>query len=281
MTQSTTKYAFIGAGNMSGAILAGMINNGVAPENVIATNRSAEKQTALHQQYGIVTSLSNLDAIAAADVIILGVKPQMMGDVLDELLAQGADFSNKLVITVAAGLNAEFYQGKLGQVRFIRVMPNTPSMLGLGMAGMFQANNDTQYSAEQLQQDRDVCEFMFNSVGKSIWLTHESQIDDIAAVSGSGPAYFFLFIEAMMDKAKQLGFSDSDAATMVKQTAFGAAKMAFDENADPVQLRKNVTSPGGTTHAAITVFEEQNLRGTVNDALDSAIARAKELSNLA
>jgi pyrroline-5-carboxylate reductase len=277
---SETKYAFIGAGNMSGAILGGMVESGIDANSIMATNRTQEKQKALHDKYGVITHLTNKEAIEQADVIILGVKPQMMFDVLTQLVADGVVFSEKLIITVAAGLHCERYKEILGNVRFIRCMPNTPSLVGLGVSGLYMDTDSSTYSAEQLQADKETAAQMFGAVGQVYWLERESQIDDISAVTGSSPAYFFLFMEAMMDKAISLGFAEQDAKQMVQQTMLGSAKMAFNTDESFAQLRKNVTSPGGSTAEAIKHFEQQNIRGMVDGALDAAIHRAKEMSKL-
>lgn len=273
-------FAFIGAGNMSGAILGGMVKSGINAENIIATNRSEEKQQALQQQFGVVTHLANLEAIAKADVVILGVKPQMMKTLLQNLVEQGADFSNKLVITVAAGLQVESYTDIIGAVRFIRSMPNTPSLVGLGVAGLYAGTDQTIHSAEVIANDKLIAETIFNLVGKSVWLEQESGIDDISAVSGSGPAYFFLFMEQMAKKAELLGFSPEQSKMMVMQTALGAATMSQNSSESFEQLRLNVTSPGGSTAEAIKHFQQQDLEQTTFDALDAAINRAREMSKL-
>ena len=273
-------FAFIGAGNMSGAILEGMISNGVNAKNIIATNRSHDKQRALKERLGIHTEFDNAQAIAKADVVILGVKPQMMKALLTELTDSGVTFDNKLILTVAAGLNIHAYTDIIGQQRFIRAMPNTPSMLGLGACGLYLDNNFEYASATEKQTDTDIAEFMFTSVGKFVWLEEEAQIDDIAAVSGSGPAYFFLFMETLIKQAKAFGFSQEVADMLVKQTALGAAEMAIKSEHSVEQLRANVTSPGGTTAAAIEVFEQQQLENIVSNALVAAVDKAKVLSKL-
>lgn len=273
-------FAFIGAGNMSGAILGGMVNNGVAPGQIIATNRSVEKQQALKQQFAVTTDLSNLEAIAKADVVVLGVKPQMMKQLLQDLISQGADFSTKLVITVAAGLQVKSYTDILGSVRIIRAMPNTPSLVGLGVAGLYSGTDANLFDSNVIEQDKQVAEAVFNQVGEAIWLQQESGIDDISAVSGSGPAYFFLFMEHLANKAEQLGFTQEQAKMMVMQTALGAATMAKDSTDSFEQLRLNVTSPGGSTAEAIKHFEQQSFDQTTFDALDAAIARAQAMSKL-
>lgn len=273
-------YAFIGAGNMSGAILGGMVNSGVSAKQIIATNRTAQKQQALAQQFGVTTDLSNLAAIAQADVIILGVKPQMMKALLQQLVDDGADFSNKLLITVAAGLQVQSYLDILGPVRLIRAMPNTPSLVGLGVAGLYCGSCDEQFSSKVIDQDKQIATAIFNKVGQSVWLDDELGIDNISAVSGSGPAYFFLFMEYMAEKAQQLGFSPEQAQQIVLQTALGSAQMSQQSNDSFTQLRHNVTSPGGSTAEAIKCFEQNQLKQTTFDALDAAINRAQQMSKL-
>lgn len=279
MTVNTT-YAFIGAGNMSGAVLTGMINAGVPASQIYATNRSKEKNDKLHNELGVITDQPNAIAIQNADVVILGVKPQMMLQLLKDLVAEGVDFSDKLVITVAAGLNSQSYKDIIGDVRFIRTMPNTPSILGLGMTGIYVDSNRDKYDETVISADKAIAEKMFTSVGEIVWLSKEAQIDAVAAVSGSGPAYFFLFIEGLIDKAKALGFSDEEAKLMVTQTAIGATTMASNSGLDVAQLRRNVTSPGGVTAEAIRTYEEHNLSEISARALDANVARAAELSKL-
>ena len=273
-------FAFIGAGNMSGAILGGMVNNGVPAQNIIATNRSADKQQALRDKFGIVTELTNLEAIAKADVVVLGVKPQMMKQLLQDLIDQGASFADKLVITIAAGLKVESYTNILGSTRIIRSMPNTPSLVGLGVAGLFSGTDDQNFDQQTIDQDKQIAEAIFAQVGEAVWLQQESGIDDISAVSGSGPAYFFLFMEHLAAKAEQLGFTPEQAKMMVMQTALGSATMAQNSAESFEQLRLNVTSPGGSTAEAIKHFQQQDFEQITFDALDAAINRAQAMSKL-
>lgn len=263
---------------MSGAIIGGMVNSGVNPESIIATNRTAEKQAKLKAKFGIVTELDNLQAIKKADVVILGVKPQMMADVLSNLIENGADFSNKLVVTVAAGLLVKRYTDIIGNVRFIRCMPNTPSLVGHGISGLYVGTDINAFDSEVIENDKNTATDLFEHVGNVVWLDKESDIDQLAAVSGSGPAYFFAFMEAMANKAKEFGFSEEIANLMVQETAMGAAKMTYDKENSFAQLRKNVTSPGGSTAAALNVFSQNKLQDTVNEALDAAVTRAQEMS---
>ncbi len=278
--QNNLTYAFIGAGNMSGAIIGGMVQSGVNPQHIIATNRTAEKQAKLKEKFGIVTELGNLEAIAKADVVILGVKPQMMADVLTTLVSEGADFKDKLVVTVAAGLLVKRYTDIIGNVRFIRCMPNTPSLVGHGISGLYTGTDSSEFDQSVIDADTQTATALFEHVGSVVWLPKESDIDQLAAVSGSGPAYFFAFMEAMANKAKDFGFSEEVANLMVQQTAIGSAKMTFDKENSFAQLRKNVTSPGGSTAAALNVFNEKQLQAIVDEALDAAVTRAQEMSKL-
>lgn len=281
MTQNTNiTYAFIGAGNMSGAIIGGMVNSGVSPSQIIATNRTEQKQQALKAKFGIKTELNNQQAIQQADVIILGVKPQMMADVLSDLVEGGADFSSKLVITVAAGLLVKRYTDIIGNVRFIRCMPNTPSLVGHGVSGLYLGSDVNKYDASVREQDKQIATELFEHVGAAVWLKSEAEIDQLAAVSGSGPAYFFAFMEAMANKAKAFGFSDDVANIMVQETAIGAAKMTFNKDKSFAELRESVTSPGGSTAAALNVFNDKKLQAIVDEALDAAVTRAQEMSQL-
>lgn len=275
---SQLTFAFIGAGNMSGAILGGMVNAGFPAQKIIATNRSKDKQASLHEKYGVVTHLDNANAISNADVVVLGVKPQMMKEMLQGLVEQGVNFSNKLVITVAAGLKVQSYKEIIGEVRFIRAMPNTPSLVGEGVTGIYSGTDMSLFSEQQVNQDIEIATSIFSQVGKVILLEQEIGIDHITALSGSGPAYFFLFMEYMSSKAQEYGFSKEQAEQIVMQTGLGAASMAKQAEDDFAQLRKNVTSPGGSTEAAITNFQQNSLESLVTDALDAAVNRTQEMS---
>ncbi|QOL25696.1 pyrroline-5-carboxylate reductase [Thalassotalea sp. LPB0316] len=266
-----TKVAFIGAGNMNSAVILGLINSGFAPTNIMVTNPSPEKREKLAAQHGILQSADNLEAAKFADVIVLGVKPHLITQVSREI-AEAIDVSEKCFISVAAGTTMAQIQQALGhQGSVIRVMPNTPSQLGLGVSGMFASENTTD-------EQKHIASEIMQAVGIIKWLDNEADIDSIIAVSGSGPAYFFLFMEAMEAKAKTLGFSEQEARALVQQTALGAAQMVVENDISIAQLRENVTSKGGTTQAALNTFRDGALESLVGDAMDSAIARAKEMA---
>lgn len=279
MTKQQLTYAFIGAGNMSGAIIGGMVQQGFSPEQIIAVNRSADKQQILKDKYNVIVDCSGVEAVNKADIIVFGVKPQMMSQVLTDLVDNGASFENKLVISVAAGIKCETYIKILGNVRLVRCMPNTPSLVGKGISGLYMGTDTHSVDGKIIAKDRQIATNMFSAVGEAIWLEQEPEIDTFTAICGSGPAYFFLFMEAMAAKAKEMGYSDEVAQVMVQQTALGAAKMATMSEESFTTLRKNVTSPGGSTERALEVFNDNNLPDIVAEALQAAAIRAHELGN--
>ncbi|MFC3031988.1 pyrroline-5-carboxylate reductase [Pseudoalteromonas fenneropenaei] len=268
---TATTIAFIGTGNMSYAIIGGMVKSGFDPKHIIATNRNAEKLAKVAADFGVNTTADNLAAIAAADVVVLSVKPQMMAQLCQSIQDSGIDYQHKLFISVAAGLTVARLREMLAHpVKLVRCMPNTPSLLGKGVSGLFATDIN--------ELERDYVSQVFAATGIVVWLEHEAQINDIIAVTGSSPAYFFLFMETIEAKAIELGFSAEQARQLVQQTALGAAMMACEQQQISLaQLRANVTSKGGTTHAAIESYKAQHLADLTSDAMDACIARAKEL----
>ncbi|ALZ75040.1 pyrroline-5-carboxylate reductase [Rheinheimera sp. F8] len=263
--------AFIGAGNMARCIIGGMVNTGYPAANIIAANPSRPKLDALAADFAIEVTQDNLLAVQKADVIVLSVKPQLMGEVCRQLIAGVPDISEKLFVTVAAGLPVSRYEEWLGPVRLMRAMPNTPSLVGLGVTGIF--------SSRCSNYEKSFVDSMFSATGKTVWLDEESQINDIIAVTGSAPAYFFYFMQAMTQKAELLGFSPDEAHQMVVQTALGAATMAARSPLSFADLRAQVTSKGGTTHEAIETMRNAGLELLVADAMQAAIRRAEEMAN--
>ncbi len=271
MTQATQTIAFIGAGNMSGSLIGGMVKNQYPASQIIATARGTERLHKLQQELGIQISTNNIDAVRRADVIVLGVKPQMMADVCQPIREAGIDFSDKLFISVAAGLTVERLQQMLGQVAMVRTMPNTPSLLQLGATGLYASS---QVSEEQ----KELAGMLMESVGIIHWCEQESGLNDIIAVTGSSPAYFFLFMQAMEAAARKLSFTDEQARALVQQAALGSAKMVIENpELDLATLRSNVTSKGGTTAEAIRTFQEGGLEQLVEDAMRAAIERAEQM----
>ncbi|UUO24892.1 pyrroline-5-carboxylate reductase [Colwellia sp. M166] len=266
--------AFIGAGNMNGAIISGLVHGGFIPENIMVSNPSAPKREALQAAHGILQTQCNIEAAKFADVIVLGVKPHFIGDVCQQL-GENLDLTGKCFISVAAGCTIKQIEQALNQpCTVIRTMPNTPSQLGFGVTGIY---------ANELINDKEKAftTALMESVGIIKWLESEQQIDHIIAVSGSGPAYFFLFMEAMEKQAKAYGFSEQDSRELVQQTALGAAKMVTENKLSISKLRENVCSKGGTTQAAISAFSEGGLEQLVTKAMDTALNRAKEMAQKA
>lgn len=270
------KIAFIGAGNMARAIIIGLVNSGITPQDIIVANPSEAKRLTLAKEFGVLQTNDNIKASEFADVVVLCVKPHFITDVCFQL-SQAIDIAGKLFISVAAGTTVEQIQSALSKddttnlAPVVRVMPNTPSQLGLGMSGLFA-------SKEVSVKQKANAEKITDAVGKSIWLDAESKINNIIAVAGSAPAYYFLFMEAMEQQAKQYGFSEEESRMLVQQTALGAAKMVAHNSAPISELRANVTSKGGTTHAAIEQFKHDGLEKMVKNAMSAAIARAEEMA---
>ena len=263
---------FIGGGNMAQALLEGVLKAGLfkADDTWVSDVRS-ERLTELKGLYGVQTATDNTQLTRQADIIMLSVKPQVMADVLDGIA--GTLKKDVLVISIAAGITTTSIREKLGDVQIIRVMPNTPALVGVGASGLYNASA----SEEGLKAALDIC----SSVGKAIVVDSEDLIDAVTAVSGSGPAYYFLLMEEMIKAAVGLGLTEADAKTLVLQTAKGAALLAeaAQENGeDPAILRQKVTSPGGTTEAALKVFAAKGISETVQKALKAAFDRGQELS---
>lgn len=269
------KITFIGAGNMAGSIISGLVKDGYPAELICASAPSLVNTQKLADELSIISSQDNAQSVLWADVVVLSVKPQIMATVCEALIKEGVDFSNKLVISIAAGVSVTRLQSILGaNTAVIRAMPNTPSLLQKGMAGLFASS---QASAEDATFAGD----LLTAVGEIVWVEKEEQINSIIAASGSSPAYFFLFMEAMQTKAMQLGFSEQEARLLVQQTAIGSAEMVKQNpHLDLATLRNNVTSKGGSTAEAIRTFNEQALTETVAQAMQAASDRGAEMESL-
>lgn len=265
--------AFIGAGHMTRSLVTGLIANGYDPKKLWASNPSAAKLEQLQQQFGIQTTLDNKEAAIAADVIVFAVKPQILKQVTTEL-ATIIRAKPSLVISVAAGVTLASLNKELGEnTVIVRCMPNTPSLLGCGATGL--CANKKASAAE-----REIAESIMRSVGVTVWLTDEAHIDIVTALSGSGPAYFFLIMEALEKAAADLGLPAETARLLTLQTAFGAARVALESNEETAELRRHVTLAGGTTEAGLKVLEAGKIREVLADTLRAAQHRAKELSEL-
>lgn len=264
------KLTFIGTGNMAWAIIQGLLKSGYPAAQIIACNKSNITRRNELQAVGIATQFTNREAVEQADVVILAVKPQMMAEVCAEFA--DIDFSQKNVISVAAGISVARLEQLLPSAKnIIRTMPNTPALIGEGLTGLFakpQVNSTACQFAEQLM----------SAVGKCYWVDEEEKINQIIAITGSSPAYFFRFMEAMQHSAEKMGFSAEDARFLVQQAALGSTKLVQAAPEVPLsQLRENVTSKGGTTAKALEVFEQQGLEQIIEQAMQAAINRAKEM----
>jgi len=262
--------AFIGAGNMARCLIAALVKQGYPAANIIASNRNSDKLAALASDFGIQITDDNVHAARVADVIVLAVKPQFMAEVCQAIIAGAPEIHEKLFVTVAAGLPVSIYRKWLGDIRIVRAMPNTPAQIGLGVTGLFpsQCSNYEKSFVDQL----------FSGCGRNVWLEDETQINHVIAISGSAPAYFFYFMQAMQQQAESLGFSSADARAMVAQTALGATTLAAQSDLSFADLRAQVTSKGGTTHEAIETFRQRDLEQTVAAAMQAAISRAEAMA---
>jgi pyrroline-5-carboxylate reductase len=265
--------AVIGAGNMGMSIVGGLIADGYPAEKLWISNPSAEKLDAAKQKFNINTSADNKAAATAADVVILAVKPIILNEVATELSAI-IQQKKPLVISVAAGIREHSLQHWLGgNIAIARAMPNTPALIGAGATGLF-ANSFVSPAQHNL------VETILRAVGIVVWLDKEILLDAVTALSGSGPAYYFLFMECMQAAGEKMGIPRDTARLLTLQTAYGATRMALESEETLEHLRKRVTSPKGTTERAIDVFQKENLSGIIYDALKAAQQKGVELSDM-
>lgn len=267
--------AFIGAGNMARAIIGGLLENGFAPQNIWAAEPESARLDDLAAQ-GLNTTTDNQAAVAAADLVVLAVKPQIMQAVAADL-ATTARQHQPLFVSIAAGISLEALDRWLGgDAAVVRCMPNTPALVQTGASGLFANARVSELQRKQATQ-------VLQAVGIALWVQHEAELDAVTAVSGSGPAYYFLMMEAMTAAGVKLGLSESTARDLTLQTALGAARMASSSDVDAAELRRRVTSPKGTTEQAIKTFQAQGLEAIVEQAMtacrDRAIEMADELCN--
>lgn len=269
----TTRIAFIGGGSMASSLIGGLIADGCPPTNIWVADPSSEQRARLHSQFEIHTDSDNNAVVEQASVLVLAVKPQLLRDVA-EPLATAVQHYHPLVISVAAGVRELNLRRWLGdQIAIVRSMPNTPALVKSGATALY-AN---PYVSDQQQQ---LAESILRAVGLTIWVTDENLLDSVTALSGSGPAYFFLVMEALEQAGIKLGLSEEQARLLTLETAFGAAKMALESPQSPALLRSRVTSPGGTTERALEVLQAGQLEGLFISALEAARQRARELGNL-
>ncbi|QDK96781.1 pyrroline-5-carboxylate reductase [Acinetobacter tandoii] len=258
---------FIGGGNMAQALIGGLIARGM-PTTRITVADPFENVRQLLQEKDVHVTDDNIAAIEKADIVVLAVKPQVLASVLKQL---HGFLDGKLVISIVAGAEIATMASLSGTERIVRVMPNTPALVQTGAHGL--------YATDVVDaKDRELASQVLAATGLTIWVNSEAQIDAVTAVSGSGPAYFFYMMESMIRAGKNLGLDEKVATALTLQTALGAAQMAITSASSPSELRKNVTSPNGTTQAALEVFDRAQISQNIQSALAAAKKRSQELA---
>lgn len=264
---------FIGGGNMASSLIGGLIADGAPPDTLRASDPDEGRLRELRDRFGVHTATDNREAARHADTVVFAVKPQMMADVVREVASELAQ-SKPLVVSIAAGVREPDIRRWLGyEAPIVRVMPNTPALVRSGASALYA-------NANVLPAQRSRAESVLRAVGVTVWLEHEGDMDAVTALSGSGPAYFFLLMELMEDAGRELGLPRDTARLLSLQTAMGAAKMALESADDPATLRARVTSPGGTTERAVQALLDGGLPGLVSGALRAARERSIELGDM-
>ena len=266
--QNPSTIGFIGAGNMAYALISGLINNGYAPENLAISDTNSELLSLRQQEFNLEVFTDNAQLAKTCDVVVLATKPQVLAQVCGDIAEH---VQEQLIVSIAAGVHSHDIDRWLGKNKaIVRTMPNTPALLAQGVSGLF-ANEHTTKAQKTLAEQ------IMNAVGKSLWVESEPLLDAVTAVSGSGPAYFFLMIESMVKAGEALGLDRATANQLSIETALGAAMMASNAPDSVRKLREQVTSPNGTTQAAIESFQDQDFEVIVAHALRAAYTRAGEL----
>ena len=266
-----TRLAFIGAGNMSRSLIGGLIADGWDPGSICVADPDSDQLAAVTSRFKVHTDTDNTRAAEQSEVVVLAVKPQILRGVAQEL-ASTVSRRQPLTISVAAGIRSADMQRWLGGgCALVRCMPNTPALVQSGATAMFA-------TPEVSPAQKDLSENILRAVGLTLWVDEEALLDAVTALSGSGPAYFFLVMEALQDAGQELGLDEKTAKLLTLQTAFGAAKMALESSDQAGVLRQRVTSPGGTTEKALEILENGGLRALFKDALVAARDRSQELA---
>ncbi len=265
------KIGFIGGGNMATSLIGGLIADGTTPSQIRVHEPDGQCAESLQQQFSVQLAADNAALVAQSDVVVLAVKPQILRDVCLQI-ADTVQSKRPLIVSVAAGIRISDIDRWLGEGNaIVRTMPNTPALVQCGATGLY-ANPLVD------EHQREIAERIMRAVGLTQWLENEALMDAVTALSGSGPAYIFLVIEALEEAGRKLGLSEEGSRVLALQTAFGAAKMALESSESSAELRRRVTSPGGTTERAIGILEQGGLRGLFEKALSGARDRAQELA---
>jgi pyrroline-5-carboxylate reductase len=266
-----SRIAFIGGGNMARSLIGALVGAGAGAASIAVAEPDETLRAALARDFGVATHADNAAAATGADTIVLAVKPQVMRDVCAALGAAIGD-AKPLIVSIAAGIRIEQIETWLGRhLPVVRAMPNTPALVGAGATGLI-ANTRVDANA------RARAEAILGAAGRTAWIDDEALMDTVTALSGSGPAYFFLLVEALEDAAAAQGLPRETARLLASQTCLGAGRMLVESGEAPARLRERVTSPGGTTAAALAAFDAGGLRELVASAVDAATRRGRELS---
>lgn len=269
------KLTFVGGGNMATSLIGGLLSDNLLASQITVADPNARTRDSLASHFAVNTCEENAAAIAGADVVVMGVKPQMLQAVA-EAMAPAVQEHQPLVVTIAAGIRSVDLNRWLGgesggAVAVVRAMPNTPALLQTGATGLFA-------NAQVSETQRDLAESILRAVGLALWVDEEDQMDAVTALSGSGPAYFFRIMEAMEAAGAELGLSEETAHLLTLQTAMGAAKMALESSDAVGTLRERVTSPGGTTEQGLRVMAEQDIDGLMKQVTKAAFDRSREMA---
>lgn len=270
-----TKLGFIGGGNMASSLIGGLINNSgelkLTPNDIMVFEPNVEKAQQLHSQFNIELASDNQQLLAHANVVVIAVKPQVLQSVL-EPLKETFKAHKPLIISIVAGITSSSIEAWLkGEFAVVRVMPNTPALVGAGASGLY-ANQRVSNEQRILTAD------LINAVGVSCWVNSEADIDSVTALSGSGPAYFMLFIQCLIEAAQAAGLDADTAKELAVATASGSAKLVANSEQSLGTLIDNVTSPGGTTEQALNSFQSNNFSSIINAAFEAARVRSQELA---
>lgn len=265
--------AFMGCGNMAQSLISGLVESGFERSHIWATDRNTDKRQHVKSEFGIQTESDNIKAAKLADILILAVKPKDMHSLATEL-KDVISTETLLTISIATGIQTHHLERWIGShVSIVRAMPNTPALLRVGATGLYANPRVTE-------EQKNIAESLLRAVGITVWVDHEQEMDIIAALSGSGPAYFFLMMEALQHSATALGLSNTTARLLTLQTALGAARMALESDINLEALRKKVASPGGITERALQNLESGGIRALFNNALTVAKERSIEISQI-
>ncbi len=271
MDTKNTKIAFIGAGNMAASLIGGLIQDGFPASQIMISDPDPKQRERILANYPVHSTQDNSVSVEFADAVVFCVKPQVMKQVVTGI-ADAAAQAQPLFLSIAAGIRIDAIRRWLGgQPVIVRAMPNTPAMVQSGAAALYA-------NAHASEEQKEIAESILRAVGLALWVDEESQLDTVTALSGSGPAYLFLLMEALQQAAVKLGLPEQTASLLTVQTAFGAAKIALESHETPAQLRQRVTSPGGTTESALAVLAEGKINELIERAVAAAERRARELA---